>query len=170
MDRKGAITFKGNAMTLVGVELKPGSKAPEFGVVDAALKEVTLKDFSGKVKVISVTPSLDTPVCDAQARRFNEEAKAFPESVAVINMSMDLPFAQKRFCSSAGIDRVTTLSDHREASFGKAYGVLIREFRLLARAVFIIDKDDIVRYAEVVKEATDHPDYARAVSEVKKLL
>ena len=149
--------------------LKVGDKAPEFTVLDSDLKEVKLQEFKGKIKVISVTPSLDTPICDLQARRFNQEASGFAENVAVLNISMDLPFAIARFCNAAGIDKVKTLSDHRDASFGNAYGVLIKELRLLARAVFVIDKDDIIRLKEIVPEVTNHPDYDSAVKLIKKM-
>ena len=169
MERKGIVTIHGNPLTLIGPDLKAGDKAPGFTVIDNDLKEVSLKDFGGKIKVISVTPSLDTPVCDIQARRFNQEATNFSAEVAVLNISMDLPFAIARFCNAAGIDRVKTLSDHRDASFGNAYGVLIKELRLLARSIFIIDKDDIIRHKEVVPEVSDHPDYDYAVNLIKKM-
>ncbi|RMG60742.1 MAG: thiol peroxidase [Deltaproteobacteria bacterium] len=170
MERKGRVTIKGNPLTLVGDEVKVGDKAPGFVLVDTDLKEVTLDDFRGKVKVFSVTPSLDTPVCDAQARKFNEEASALSEDAVIINVSMDLPFALKRYCAAAGIDRVITLSDHREGSFGKNYGVLIKELRLLARSIFVVDRDDVIRYAEIVPEVTDHPDYEEALASVRELL
>ena len=169
MERPNAVTMHGNGLTLVGRELKAGDKAPDFTLLDQGLKPVVLSGFAGKAKVISVTPSLDTPVCDLQARRFNEEAASLPEDVAVLNVSMDLPFAIKRFCTAAGISRVEALSDHREASFGEAYGVLIKELRLLARAVFIIDNDDTVRYVEIVPEATDPPDYDKALEALRSL-
>ena len=136
MERKGIVTFHGNPLTLTGNEMKAGDKAPDFTVLDGELKEIGLKDFAGKMKVISVTPSLDTPVCDLQARRFNTEAAQLPADVAVINISMDLPFAISRFCTSAGIDKVKALSDHRDASFGNGYGVLIKELRLLTTVNF----------------------------------
>lgn len=169
MERKGMVTLFGNPLTLTGNALKVGDKAPEFTVVDKDLKEVKLADFAGKAKIISVTPSLDTPVCDLQARRFNEEAQALAGSVAVLNVSMDLPFAIARFCGAAGIDAVITLSDHREASFGTGYGVLIKELRLLARAIFVIDESDTIRYLEIVPEISNQPDYDQALAEVKKL-
>lgn len=169
MERKGIVTIKGNPLTLIGPELKTGSKAPDFTVVDGTLKNISLKDFAGKIKVVSVTPSLDTPVCDMQARRFNQEAANLPDNVVVLNISMDLPFAISRFCATAGIDKVKTFSDHRDASFGAAYGVLTKELRLLARSIFIIDKDNIIKYAEIVPELTNHPDYEKALGIVKKL-
>ncbi|MBI5599917.1 MAG: thiol peroxidase [Deltaproteobacteria bacterium] len=167
MERKGVVTFKGKGLTLSGGEIKTGSRAPGFTSLDRDNNEKGLKDFEGRVIIISVTPSLDTPVCDMQARRFNEEAARLPADVAVINMSMDLPFAISRFCASAGIERVITLSDHRDASFGTAYGVLIKELRLLARAVFVIDAAGIVRYAEIVPELTNPPDYVKALGEAR---
>ena len=167
MERTGKITIHGNPLTLVGPEIKVGGKAPDFTVLDNDLKEVKSKDFSGKIKVISVTPSLDTPVCDLQARRFNKEAANFGDDVAVMNISMDLPFAIARFCSAAGVDKVKTLSDHRDASFGNAYGVLIKELRLLARSIFVIDKNDVVRYVEIVPEVTNPPDYDAVIKFVK---
>lgn len=170
MERKGIVTVRGNPLTLIGAELKVGDKAPGFTVLDADLKEVSLGAFAGKTKVISVTPSLDTPVCNFQARKFNQEAARLPDTVVVLNISMDLPFAIARVCSNAGIDKVKAYSDHREASFGTAYGVLIKELRLLARAIFVIDQADIIRYTETVPEITDHPDYDRALAVVGKLL
>ena len=117
--------------------------------------------------MISVTPSLDTPVCDLQLRRFNSEAAQFPADIVVLNISMDLPFAVSRFCSSAGIERVRALSDHRDASFGTAFGVLIKELRLLARSVFILDRENVVRYREIVPELSTHPDYEKALRALK---
>lgn len=169
-ERKGVVTAKGGPVTLLGPSLRVGDKAPDFSALDRELKEVGLKDFSGKTKLISVTPSLDTPVCDLQARRFNKEAADMPGNVAVLNISMDLPFAISRFCEAAGIDRVTALSDHRDASFGLGYGVLVKELRLLARSIFVIDKDDIIRYMEIVPELTSHPDYEKALGALKKIV
>ena len=163
-ERKEIITMKGKPLTLVGPDIKVGDRAPDFVVLDTELNEVNLNAYAGKIKIISVTPSLDTPVCDLQARRFNHEAAALPADVAVLNISMDLPFAVSRFCQVADIDRVRALSDHRDASFGKAYGVLIQELRLLARSIFILDKNNVVRYKEIVPEQTKHPDYDRALS------
>ncbi|HSB51237.1 MAG TPA: thiol peroxidase [Dissulfurispiraceae bacterium] len=170
MERKGVVTIKGGPLTLIGPELKPGDKAPGFTVLDGELKPVGLKDFDGQVKVISVTPSLDTPVCDMQARRFNQEATSLPGGVVILNVSMDLPFAIARFCAAAGIDKVKAFSDHRDASFGNAYGVLIKELRLLARAIFVVDKSDTIRYVEIVPEVTNHPDYDKALAVVKSLV
>jgi len=156
------VRFKGNPVTLVGNEVKVGDTAPNFQVWDQDLSPVTLDDSKGTVRLISVVPSIDTPVCDQQTRRFNEEAASL-QDVAVLTISVDLPFAQKRWCAAAGIDRVQTLSDHRELSFGKAYGVVMEELRLLARAIFVIDKNNKVVYAEYVSEVTEHPDYEAAI-------
>ena len=169
MERKDAVTMKGNGVTLVGPEIKAGDRAPDFSVLDQKLGAVSLGDYAGKIKVVSVTPSLDTPVCDMQARRFNEEAAALPDDVVVLNISVDLPFAIARFCTGAGIEKVVALSDHRDTSFGTAYGVLIKELRLLARAVFVIDGENTVRYVEVVPEVTDAPDYDKALEAARKL-
>ena len=170
MERKGIVTIKGNPLTLIGPHLKVGDKAPDFTVLDSKLNGVGLKDFAGKIKVISVTPSLDTPVCDMQARRFNQEAGNLPGDVVIMNISMDLPFAISRFCTAAGIDKVKTFSDHRDASFGTAYGVLAKELRFLARSIFIVAKDNTIKYIEIVPEMTNHPDYDKALEMVKKLI
>ncbi len=162
-ERRGIITMKRNPLTLIGTDIKVRDKAPDFTVMNGELLDVKLSDFSGKTKVISVTLSLDTPVCDLQARRFNHEAASLPPDVVVLNISMDLPFAISRFCTVADIDRVKALSDHRDASFGTAYGVLIKELRLLARSIFIIDKNNVVRYKEIVPEQSNHPDYDKAL-------
>jgi thiol peroxidase len=161
--------MKGKSVTLIGPDIRVGDKAPDFTVLDGTLGEVRLGDFAGKTKIISVTPSLDTPVCDLQLRRFNREAASLPLDVAVLNVSMDLPFAITRFCTTAEIDRVKALSDHRDASFGTAYGVLIKEVRLLARSIFIVDKDNIIRYKEIVPEQSNHPDYERALQALREV-
>ena len=170
MERTGIITMKGNPLTLVGPELKAGDKAPDFTVVNQDLKPVTLKDFDGKFKVISVTPSLDTPVCDLQIHWFNEDAANQPQDVAVLNISMDLPFAIKRFCATGGIDKAQALSDYRDASFGTNWGVLIKELRLLARSIFVVDKENVIRYVQIVHEQTTEPDYDAALNALKKLM
>jgi len=170
MERKGIVTAHGNPVTLIGPQLKVGDKAPDFAVLDRELKEVRLKDFTGKIKLISITPSLDTSVCDTQIRWFNQEAAKLPDSVVVMNISMDLPFAVGRFCTTAGIDKVKAFSDHRDASFGTNYGVLIKELRLLSRSIFIFDKDDIIRHIEIVPEITHHPDYEKAIEAVSSLI
>ncbi len=169
-ERKGIITFQGNPLTLVGKELKPGTAAPDFRVVDNGLAPVTLADYSGKIKILSAVPSLDTPVCDTETRRFNKEAATLPDSIVVLTISMDLPFAQARWCGAAGIDRVKTLSDYQERSFAEAYGILIKELKLLARAVFVVDAANIIRYVQIVPEITDEPDYDAALSAAKALL
>ena len=170
MERKGVITFMGNPLTLVGKELKVGKKAPAFSALEKDLSEVKLSDFKGKVKIISVTPSLDTPVCDLQAKTFEKKAKKLSDNIVVINISMDLPFAIARFSESAKIGKIRTLSDHRDASFGNAYGILIKELRLLARSVFVVDQSDVVRYMEIVPEVTNQPDYEKALAEAKGLI
>ena len=163
MERPGATTLRGNPLTLIGPELKAGDDAPDFSLVDNSLKPVTLKDTSGKVRIISVIPSLDTPVCDAQTKKFNEELANLP-GVDVLTVSMDLPFAQKRLCGAFGVDKVKMLSDHKEASFGSNYGTLIKELRIESRAIFVVDGQDKIRHAEYVKEVADHPNYEAALS------
>lgn len=164
------VTFKGQPLTLVGELPALGRPAPPFTCLDRELKPVSLGDFPGRPKLISSVPSLDTLVCEMQTRRFNQEAERLPERLQPMTISMDLPFAQGRFCATHGIERMLTLSDHREASFGRAYGLLVAELRLLARAVLVLDADDVVRYLQLVPELTEHPDYeaalraARAVS------
>jgi thiol peroxidase len=169
-ERSGVVTAKGKPLTLMGATPSVGEQAPDFDVLDKNSHWVSLADYRGRIKIISVTPSLDTPVCDVQARRFNSEAAVLPADVVILNVSMDLPFALDRFCSTADIDRVITLSDHRDASFGEAYGVLIKELRLLARSIFIIDKEDHVRYVEIVPELTNHPDYEKALASLRTVV
>lgn len=166
-ERKGAVTFKGNPLTAIGPELKAGDKAPDFKVLAGDLSEISLANFKGKTCLISVVPSLDTPVCDMQTKRFNEEASRMPSDIVVLTVSMDLPFAQKRWCGAANASKIQTLSDHREGSFGRAYGVLIKELRLLSRSVFIVGPDQKIRYAEYVKEVTQHPNYDKALEALK---
>lgn len=167
-EKKDVVTMGGKSVTLVGNELKVGDKAPDFKVLDTAMAEKSLKDYKGKIKVISVTPSLDTPVCDLQATWFNEDVDKLGD-VYVLNVSMDLPFALKRYCAAKGFDKVATLSDHRDASFGTAYGVLIKERRLLARAVFVLDRDDVIRYVELVPEVTHAINYDALLAAVTKI-
>jgi thioredoxin-dependent peroxiredoxin len=167
-ERKGAVTMRGNPMTLVGPELKVGQKAPAFTAVGKGLAPVTLDQFKGKVKIIAAIPSIDTPVCDAETRRFNEEASKLPGDVQIITISMDLPFAQARWCGAAGVDKVTTISDWRAAEFGQKYGALIKELHLLARAVFVIDKNDNVVYSEYVKEVANQPNFEAALEAARK--
>ncbi len=165
-EKNGIITFKGNPMTLLGPELKVGDDAPDFAVVDNSLTPTTLASYAGKVKIISAVPSLDTPVCDTETRRFNQEAASLPGNVVVLTISADLPFAQKRWCGAAGIDKVITLSDYRDRSFGLGYGVLIKELLLLTRAVFVLDAGNKIRYIQIVPEVTAEPDYAAAIAEI----
>lgn len=169
-ERTGMITFKGNPMTLLGPDIKVGDAAPEFRVVDNGLAPVTLADSAGKVRLIAVVPSIDTPVCDTMTRKFNQDAATLPDSVVVYTISLDLPFAQKRWCGAAGIEKVKTLSDYQDRSFGLNYGMLIKELKLLARAVFVIDQQGKVAYREIVKEVTAEPDYAAALAAAKKLV
>ncbi len=155
-------------MTLIGPELKAGDKAPEFTAVDDKLQPVSLASTGNGVRIFSVIPSLDTPVCDMQTKRFNDEAGKLPE-VSIYTISMDLPFAQKRWCDSFGVDHVKMISDHRNASFGESYGTLIKELRIESRAIFVVDKDNVIRHAEYVTEVGDHPDYDAALNAAKSL-
>lgn len=164
------VTMKGNPLTLSGPLPAIGIKAPDFTALNNDLSPASLSDFRGKVIIISSVPSLDTPVCDMETRRFNQEAGGLGDKVTVLTISMDLPFAQARWCGAAGIDKVITLSDHRDASFGKAYGVMIKELRLLARCVFVVDKEGILRYTQLVKEITEEPKYEEVLKAVKGLL
>ena len=159
----------GNDITLAGPKLSVGDDAPDFTVLDNDLMPKGLADFEGKTKLISVVPSLDTGVCAVQTRKFNEAAAGLGGDVLVLTVSMDLPFAQKRWCGAEGIENVITLSDHKLASFGEAYGVLIKELRLLNRAVFIVDKNNKITYIEIVAENHDHPDYDAALNALKEL-
>lgn len=169
-ERTGIVVSKGKPLTLLGPEIRVGDKAPDFRVVDGGLAPVTLSDFKGRIKVISSVPSLDTTVCDMETRRFNLEAAKLPEKVAVITVSLDLPFAQKRWCAAAGVDRVKVLSDYQDRSFANAYGVLIKELKLLSRSIFVIDADDVVRYIQHVRETSTEPDYADVLGAVNKLI
>ena len=158
--------MRGNPLTLVGPELKAGEDAPDFSVVDSSMKPVHLADTEGKTRIFSVVPSLDTPVCDAQTKRFNEEAGKL-ENVDIYTVSMDLPFAQRRFCNSFALDNVKMLSDHKEGSFGESYGTLIKELRILSRAIFVLGPDNKLKYVEYVPEVADHPNYEAALAAVK---
>jgi thioredoxin-dependent peroxiredoxin len=169
MEKRNVTKMGGNDITLLGPELRPGDPAPAFSVLDNELMPKSLSDYKGKYKLISVVPSLDTGVCDMQTRKFNELAASLGDDVVILTISMDLPFAQKRWCGSAGVDQVVTLSDHRDAEFGLAFGVLIEELRLLNRAIFILDQNNVVQYVEMVRENHDHPDYDMAISALKKL-
>ena len=169
-ERKGAITLRGNPLTLLGKEIKTGASAPDVELLDNELKAVRISDYTGKVVVVSAVPSLDTPTCDMETRRFNTEAAKLGDNVVVLTISTDLPFAQKRWCGAAGVDRVKTLSDHRETAFGLAYGVLIKELRLLARSIFVVDQSGVVQYVQHVKEVAQEPDYGAVIAAVKKLV
>lgn len=160
------VTFKGEPVTILGTELKVGDTAPNFTVLSNDLKEVSLDDYKGKVKLISVVPSIDTGVCEQQTKRFNEEADQI-DNVQILTISMDLPFAQGRWCAASGVEKVTTLSDHRDADFGNKYGALIKELRLLTRAIFVVNSNDKVTYVEYVNEVSDHPNYDEALSAAK---
>ncbi|MGD8252881.1 MAG: thiol peroxidase [Syntrophobacterales bacterium] len=169
-ERDGLVTMKGNPITLTGTELQVGDQAPDFVAIDNDLNPVSFDSFRGKVCIISSVPSLDTPVCDMETRRFNDEAGRLGDDVEILTISMDLPFAQKRWCGAAGVEAVQTLSDHRDAAFGQAYGVLIKGLRLLARAVFVVDKEGTIRYIELVKEIASEPDYDAVLTAVKELV
>lgn len=166
MEREGATTLMGKPKTLVGPELKPGDDAPDFQAVDLSMQPVNLAGTGSNVRIFSVVPSLDTPVCDAQTRRFNDELVKLP-GVDVYTVSMDLPYAQKRWCTSFGVDRVKMLSDHKDASFGSSYGTLIKDMRIESRAIFVVDSKNKIRHAEYVKEVADHPNYDAALAAAK---
>jgi thiol peroxidase len=166
---QATVTFEGNPLTLVGNQVKVGESAPDFEVLANDLSPVNLSGFRGKVCVVCSVPSLDTPVCDTQTRKFNEQAASLGDDVVVLTISMDLPFAQQRWCGSANAEYVQTLSDHRKAEFGNEFGVLIKELRLLARAVFVVDAEGIIRYIQVVDELTDEPDYEAVLKAVKEI-
>lgn len=168
-ERSGAVTLKGNPFTLVGPELKVGDQAPDFEVVDSSLAPFTLANTEAGARIFSVVPSLDTPVCDTQTRRFNKEASEL-EGVTIYTVSMDLPFAQKRWCAAAGVNKLVMLSDHRSGDFGQKYGTLVKELRLDTRALFVIDAQGVIRHVEYVKEIGDHPDYESALAAVKGLV
>ena len=165
-ERKNGTTLKGNPFTLIGPEIKVGQKAPDFTALDGSLQPVTLAASKGKTRLLVSVPSLDTPVCDSETRRFNEEASKFA-GVETLVISVDLPFAQGRFCQTAGIKNLKCLSDHRDTSFGKAYGTLIKELRLLSRAIFVVGPDDKVQYVEYVPEVANHPNYDAALNALK---
>ncbi len=169
MERPGATTMRGNPLTLIGPELKAGDKAPDFEAVTDTLQPIDLAKTGAGVRIFSVLPSLDTPVCDAQTKKFNE-ALAGLSGVEIYTVSMDLPFAQKRWCGNFGVDRVKMVSDHKTGSFGEHYGTLIKELRVESRAIFVVDQENTIRHAEYVKEVADHPDYDSALNMAKSLL
>ena len=169
-ERTGLVTMKGNPLTLVGKEVKVGDTAPDFEVLNDKLEPVKLSSFKGKVVVLVSVPSVDTPVCDLETKRFNQEAGKLGVDVAILTISMDLPFAQKRWCAAAGVENLQLLSDHRDALFGNSYGVLIKELRLLARTVFIVDRKGTVQYIQYVRETTEEPDYREVLTAIDKVL
>ena len=162
MERSGATTLNGNPLTLLGPELKAGDKAPDFDAVDNKLQKVNLEGTGNGVRIFSVVPSLDTPVCDVQTKRFNEEAAKLP-NVGIYTISMDLPFAQSRWCGAYGIDKVKMVSDHRSGSFGESYGTMIKDLRIESRAIFVVGPDNTLKHVEYVKEVGDHPNYDAAL-------
>lgn len=168
MERPGATTMKGGPLTLIGPELKAGDAAPDFAAVDTGLKPVDLAKTGTGVRIFSVVPSLDTPVCDMQTRRFNEEAAKLP-NVKIYTISMDLPFAMKRWCGAMGVDKVEMLSDHRTGSFGESYGTMIKDLRIESRAIFVVDQANKLSYVEYVKEVADHPNYDAALAAAKSV-
>ena len=167
--RKGVVTLGGNPVTLVGPEIKVGDKAPDFVCLETIADQVSLANFNNKIKIFNVIVSIDTGVCEVQTKRFNEEASNLNEDVEIITISVDLPFAFKRYCAAEGIDKVRTASDYKEHSFGKAYGVLMEENNLLARAIFVVDKDNVIRHAEYVGEISQEPNYEAALEVVRNL-
>jgi thioredoxin-dependent peroxiredoxin len=169
-EKKGLVTFKGGPLTLVGPELKVGQKAPDAVVTDNDLKAVKISSFTGKVVILSCVPSLDTKVCDIQTHKFNEKAGELGLDVVVLTVSMDLPFAQKRWCGAAGVEHVKTLSDYKDAQFARAFGLLIKELHLIARTVIVLDKQQIIRYIQIVPEMTTEPDYDAALKAARGLL
>lgn len=171
MDRNNTkVTFKGNPITLLGKETKVNDKAVEFTVLNNTLEPVKLSDFDGKVKILSLFPSIDTGVCSKQAHTFNQKASSLGDDIVILAISNDLPFALSRFCGAEGIDNLITLSDHKNLDFSTKYGFLIEELRLIARGVVVIDKDNVVRYVEYVPEGTNEPDYDRAIEAAQKLV
>jgi thiol peroxidase len=170
MAKKRTVMSNGNPLALAGWPVEVGDRAPEFSLLDNDLVEKTLADYQGKILVISAVASLDTSVCDLQTRRFNQDATGLSQDVLVLTVSMDLPFAQKRWCAASGLDNVITLSDHRHGSFGWAYGVLIEDLRLLARSVFVVDREGVVRHIQLVDEISKEPDYDAALTAVTRLL
>ncbi|MBN1973392.1 MAG: thiol peroxidase [Sedimentisphaerales bacterium] len=167
MEEKKVVTMKGNPLSLSGNPVKIGNTAPDFKVIANDLSGVSLSSFRGKVCLIASVPSLDTSVCDIETRKFNEKAAKLGKNTVILTISMDLPFAQKRWCGSAGVEKVQTLSDYRYADFGEKFGVLIKELRLLARAVFIVDAKGIIRYIQIVDELTNEPNYEEALGALK---
>ncbi len=169
-ERTGVVTVSGNPMTLLGDEIKVGEKAPGFEAVGNDMQPFTFSELAGKVVIISAVTSLDTSVCDVETRRFNTEAGKLGEGIAILTISMDLPFAQKRWCGAAGVDQVQVVSDYKTAEFGEKYGVLMKELRLLARSLFVVDRDGIVQYIQIVDEVSHEPDYDAVLAAARELL
>ncbi len=170
IERNDVVSLKGNPITLLGYEVKIGDKTPDFFVVDNELNPIQFaKDYKGKKCLIISVPSLDTSVCDLETRRFNKEAENMDNDLAILVISMDLPFAQKRWCGAAGIERLKTLSDYQQASFGAAFGILIKEIKLLARAIFLIDQSGTIKYIQIIKEVTSEPYYEEVLDAIKSL-
>jgi thiol peroxidase len=169
-ERFGAVTYKGKPLTVAGGPLYAGDKAPDFSLVANDFSQVTLADSAGKIRLISVVPSLDTRICDAQTRRMNEEASKLGERVVVLTVSSEHPFNQRRWCGAAGIDRVLVLSDHMDMNFGLAYGTYVKEMRMEQRSFFVVDAEDVVRYVEYVPEISQKPNYDAALTAVRNLL
>jgi len=167
-ERKGIVALEGNPLTLLGEEIKAGQEAPGSKVLDSDLKEFNIEELDGKIRLIASVPSLDTPVCDLQIKRFNDEAAKISKDVVIVFISMDLPFAQKRFCQAYNIKKVKTFSDHRDADFGIKYGVLIKELRLLSRAVFVVDRGNKITYVQYVSELSSQPDHEAALKAVSE--
>jgi len=163
------VTFQGNPVTLIGKETKKGDNAPDFTVINNELKPISLSDFDGKIKILSVFPSVDTGVCSKQNHRFNEEAANLSDDIVILAISNDLPFALSRFCGAEGIDKVITLSDHKDLDFSMKYGFLIEEMRLLARGVVVLDKENKVQHVEYVPEIGEEPDYEAAIKAAKNI-
>ena len=170
IEREHGVTLGGRPFTVLGAKLEVGQDAPDFSLIANDMSRVSLSDSSGKVRLISVVPSLDTSICDAQTRRFNEAASDLGEQVAILTVSVDLPFAQKRWCGAAGVERVKTLSDHFDMNFGDAYGTHVKEMRVEQRSIFVVDPQDKVRYVEYVPEIGQHPDYEAALAAVKAVM
>ncbi len=168
-ERSAAVTMHGNPLTLIGKELSVGDSAPDLELLDNDLNPIKLSSYRGKVCVIASVPSLDTPTCDMETRRFNEAAGQLGEDVVILTVSVDLPFAQKRWCGAAGVEKVVTLSDHRDTAFGTAFGVLIKELRLLGRSIFILDRNGIIQYIQNVTELSEEPDYDAVLEAVQKI-
>lgn len=169
-ENKGAVTFMGAPLTLVGNLIEVGKKVPDVTLTDNELKPFKISSLLGKVCIVSSVPSLDTPVCDVETRRFNKEAENLGSDVHVLTVSMDLPFAQKRWCGATGAEMIQTVSDYKTAEFGEKWGLLIKELRLLARCVIVLDREGIIRYVDLVKEISEQPNFNDVLAAVRKLV